>query len=89
MDRKSPCRFDPGPRYQTFIMERLFSPQIFKTLLKELEERREDLKYIGDISDLGNELGQVIGRQYPKMTDIEINELMMGIRHGISLTLKI
>ncbi len=69
-------------------MERLFSPQIFKSILKELEERRENLKYIGDISDLGNEFGLVIGKQYPKMTEIEINELMMGLRHGISLTME-
>ena len=66
-------------------MERLFSPQIFKSILKEMEERRETLNYIGDISDLGNEIGIAIGKQYPKMTDIEVNELILGLRHGISL----
>jgi len=66
-------------------MERLFSPEIFKSLIKELEEKKEKIKYIGDISDLGNELGFSISKQYPNMTDTEVNELIMGIRHGISL----
>jgi hypothetical protein len=66
-------------------MERLFSPEIFKSLVKDLEEKKEKIKYIGDISDLGNELGFSISKQYPNMTDIEVNELIMGIRHGISL----
>ena len=50
-----------------------------------MEERRETLNYIGDISDLGNEIGIAVGKQYPKMTDIEVNELILGLRHGISL----
>lgn len=66
-------------------MERLFSPEIFKSIIKDLEESKEKYKFIGDISDLGNEMGIAIARQYPKMTDIEINELIMGIRHGIKL----
>ena len=44
------------------------------------------MKYIGDISDLGNEIGMIIGGLYPNMTEVEVNELQMGIRHGISLT---
>ena len=67
-------------------MERLFSPEILKNIINELDTRRDTLKYIGDISDLGNEIGLIIGKQYPNMTPVEINELMIGLRHGISLT---
>ena len=65
-------------------MERLFSPQIYKSLVKGLDKRKEEMKYIGDISDLGNEIGKIIGQLYPNMNDVEVNELQMGIRHGIS-----
>jgi hypothetical protein len=66
-------------------MERLFSPQIFKSLVKALDKKKENMKYIGDISDLGNEIGLIIGEIYPNMNEVEINELMMGLRHGLSI----
>ena len=67
-------------------MERLFSPQIYKSFVKNLDKRKEEMNYFGDISDFGNEIGLVIGDIYPNISDIEMNELIMGLRHGISVT---
>ena len=67
-------------------MERLFSPQIYKSLVKGLDKKKENMKYIGDISDLGNEIGIIIGELYPNMNETEINELIMGLKHGILVT---
>ena len=40
----------------------------------------------GDISDIGNEIGLAVGYHIENMTQEEINDLISGIRHGISLT---
>jgi hypothetical protein len=40
----------------------------------------------GDISDIGNEIGITVGIVIENMTEEEINDLISGIRHGISLT---
>ena len=39
-----------------------------------------------DISDVGNEVGFAIGKMIPNMNQDEIESLIFGIRHGISLT---
>ena len=53
-----------------------------KIIIKDIVEKFSNVKYIGDIGDVGNEIGIVIG----KYTEDEISEFMMGLRHGISLT---
>ena len=67
-------------------MDRLFTPEIYKSFVKNLDKRKEKMKYIGEISDLGNEIGRILGEIYPDMTETEKNELIMGLKHGISLT---
>ena len=67
-------------------MERLFSPKIFENLIEDLNQRQKEINYIGDISDMGNEVGISIGMIYPNMNPNEIEEFIHGIRHGISLT---
>lgn len=67
-------------------MERLFSPKIFQDLLEDLKKREKEINYIGDISDMGNELGISVGKLYPEMNQQEIDDLIHGIKHGISLT---
>lgn len=49
------------------------------------KEHSERMSYTGDISDLGNELGIIIGYRYKNLTNDEIEILIHGIRHGISL----
>jgi hypothetical protein len=50
------------------------------------KEQSERISYIGDISDLGNELGIIIGYRYKDINGDDIESLINGIRHGISLT---
>jgi 2-keto-4-pentenoate hydratase/2-oxohepta-3-ene-1,7-dioic acid hydratase in catechol pathway len=41
---------------------------------------------VGDLSDLGNEIGITIGHAYENMTEEDIKEFIMGFKHGVSLT---
>lgn len=52
--------------------------------LKEVSDLRMD--YEGDLSDCGNEIGLVVGKKYPNLSNDEIEDFIIGIRHGISLT---
>jgi hypothetical protein len=45
-----------------------------------------EIKYIGDISDLGNEVGVTVGEFYQNMNEEEIELFIQGFRHGVSLT---
>ena len=49
-----------------------------------------DITYIGDLSDLGNEVGIAIGGTISKETidsdGFELNSFINGVKHGISLT---
>ena len=67
-------------------MERLFSQTILDNFLKDFQEHRSDIGYIGDLSDFGNEIGISLGHTYPNMNASEIEEFIIGLRHGISLT---
>jgi len=40
----------------------------------------------GDLSDVGNEVGFILGSILPKMNEEEIRDFIMGFRHGVSLT---
>lgn len=44
------------------------------------------LEYIGDVSDLGNEIGVIVGHAYENMSEEEIEDFITGLRRGISLT---
>jgi hypothetical protein len=44
------------------------------------------IKYKGDISDLGNEVGYCVGQIIKNMTEEQVTDFIHGIRHGISLT---
>jgi len=39
-----------------------------------------------DISDFGNEIGIIVGKVFPQMTEEEINDFIIGFTHGVSLT---
>lgn len=55
-------------------------------IAKELENRKMQRSYYGDVSDLGNEIGYGVGNVLKDMTETETNDFIHGIRHGISLT---
>jgi 2-keto-4-pentenoate hydratase/2-oxohepta-3-ene-1,7-dioic acid hydratase in catechol pathway len=67
-------------------MTRAFTSTIFQEVLDELQIQKAEINYVGDISDLGNEVGYIIGRVYKKMSQEEINDFITGFMHGVSLT---
>lgn len=54
----------------------------FNEIKDKLIDRLFNIPYEGDIGDIGNEIGIVIG----ELTKEEISEFKHGINHGISLT---
>ena len=57
----------------------------FTHILNQLCEHLESVRYEdGDLSDVGNEIGIVLGRYIDKEQDLK--DFIQGIRHGISLT---
>lgn len=57
----------------------------FTHILTQIKKRLEKVPYDdGDLSDVGNEIGIVLGRYIDKEQDLK--DFIQGIRHGISLT---
>ncbi len=86
MDRNVRAGSTPASGTKNIFMERLFSPVSLISITDDLKERALDIKYIGDISDLGNEVGQSVGEFYKNMNKEEIELFIQGFRHGVSLT---
>jgi hypothetical protein len=56
----------------------------FKKILKEISENLNNVAYeYGDYSDIGNEIGFVLGKT---ITKDELEDFLAGLRHGISLS---
>ena len=56
----------------------------FKKILKEISENLNNVAYeYGDYSDIGNEIGIVLGKT---ITKDELEDFLTGLRHGISLS---
>ncbi len=86
MDSNVRAGSTPASGTNTITMERLFSPVSLISITDDLKERSLEIKYIGDISDLGNEVGQSVGGFYKNMNEQEIELFIQGFRHGVSLT---
>ena len=57
----------------------------FQHIIQQIKEHMEKVSYEnGDLSDVGNEIGIVLGNYIEN--EQEFKELITGIRHGISLT---
>lgn len=68
-------------------MEQLSREIKFQEVLDQIVDNFKEIKYHnGDISDLGNEIGYSVGNALPNLTEEEIKDLIVGLRHGISLT---
>lgn len=67
-------------------MSRIIGPTTLKKLSEIISEISEEVTYFGDLSDLGNEIGVAIGEMFPDMTEQEVSEVILGLKHGISLT---
>jgi hypothetical protein len=55
-------------------------------IANSLKEKATTTNYEGDIADLGNEIGYVLGTFIHNMNDEQITDFMHGLQHGISLT---
>ena len=67
-------------------MQREFDNIKLNLMINFLKERAPELKYVGDISDLGNEIGFAVGSIYENMTEEDIVSFIRGFEHGVSLT---
>jgi hypothetical protein len=58
--------------------------ETLKNILIDLEKRVNEINYDGDLSDVGNEIGIILGEQLVK-TDDDLHDVISGLKHGISL----
>lgn len=65
---------------------REFNNSKLNFIANSLKERAVQIQYVGDVSDLGNEIGVIVGHAYENMSEEEIEDFITGLRHGISLT---
>jgi len=68
------------------MKNREFNANDLNFIANGLKERVNRMEYEGDLSDLGNEIGVVVGYRYKDMTQDEINDFINGFKHGVSLT---
>ena len=67
-------------------MGREFDNTKLNYIANTLKETANRMEYIGDISDLGNEIGYTVGNTYKDMTKEDVEDFISGFIHGISLT---
>ncbi len=59
----------------------------FEEVKKKIIDQLNNIEYDGDLSDIGNEIGIAVGESVSKdRIGYETEDLIHGIRHGISLT---
>jgi len=59
----------------------------FNTIFEQMCQTFSEIHYAnGDISDVGNEIGYALGKVLSDLKEEEINDFIVGIKHGISLT---
>ncbi len=60
----------------------------FKTIINELSERLSLVEPYSnaDLSDLGNEIGFILGDIIPNLNGDNIENFVTGFKHGVSLT---
>ena len=68
-------------------MEQLNREIKFREVFEQICQTFEEINYAnGDISDVGNEIGYALGKVLSDLKEDEIKDLIIGLRHGISLT---
>jgi hypothetical protein len=58
----------------------------FKEINSNISNHLQLIQYIGDLSDIGNEVGIAIGNSLENMNSDEIDLFIAGFKHGVSLT---
>ena len=56
----------------------------FHKIKEEIRFQLDTINYVGDLSDLGNEIGIVIAKYFND--ENTVNDFIHGLKHGISLT---
>ena len=67
-------------------VSRKFDSTKLNYIANSLKETADRMRYKGDMTDLGNEIGFTVGETYNNMTEEDIKEFIMGFKHGVSLT---
>ena len=59
----------------------------FEEIKNEIVQQLDsaDYNYEGDLSDIGNEIGLVIGKHISKDLGYDADDFIRGLKHGISL----
>lgn len=58
----------------------------FNYIKSEISEKMNNIYYDGDLSDIGNEIGLIIGKYIEKdKLGYELEDFIAGLKHGISL----
>ncbi len=58
----------------------------FKKINSNISNHLQLIQYIGDLSDIGNEIGIAIGNSLENMNSDELDLFITGFKHGVSLT---
>jgi len=58
----------------------------FNLMRQQIIESLNNINYRGDLSDLGNEIGIVIGKYICTDLGYDLDGFINGLKHGISLT---
>lgn len=61
-------------------------PEKFNQIKEEIITQLSNIKYHGDLSDIGNEIGIIIGKHFDLDTLKREKYFFHGIEHGISLS---
>jgi hypothetical protein len=56
----------------------------FNKIKEEIKTQLDTANYCGDLSDIGNEIGIVLGKYLT--TNDELSDFISGVNHGISLS---
>ena len=58
----------------------------FKKLSLDIIESLNEIDYVGDLGDIGNEIGIVVAKYFSNGLGYEKEDFFSGLKHGISLT---
>ncbi|NBO36602.1 hypothetical protein EBU91_03580 [bacterium] len=59
----------------------------FLKLAKTISDHLANISYSnGDLSDLGNEIGIILGKSLPQISEQDLQDFITGVHHGIDLS---
>lgn len=58
----------------------------FEKILIDIVETLNEVGYVGDLGDIGNEIGIIVAKYFSNDLGYEKEDFFSGLKHGISLT---